>query len=166
MPKRIVIEAKQIEEIETARKKNKSKKAERRLKAILMYAHGKACEEIASATDYNEGYIYKLAAKYCKNGLEAIIGNHYKGNRRNMSFEEETELLKEFKADAEKGQIVSTGKIKEAYEKKTGKSLDTNKGQIYRVLKRHKWRQVMPRSKHPNKASDEVIEASKKLKLR
>ena len=32
------------------------------------------------------------------------------------------------------------------------------------VLERHGWRKVMPRSKHPQKASDEAIEASKKIK--
>ena len=35
--------------------------------------------------------------------------------------------------------------------------------QIYFVLHRHGWRKVMPRSRHPQKASDEMIEASKKL---
>ena len=35
-------------------------------------------------------------------------------------------------------------------------------GQIYFVLHRHGWRKVMPRSKHPKKASEEEIAASKK----
>ncbi|WP_414153386.1 winged helix-turn-helix domain-containing protein [Peptoniphilus sp.] len=34
---------------------------------------------------------------------------------------------------------------------------------MYRVLKRHGFRKIMPRSKHPKKASKEVIETSKKL---
>ena len=36
--------------------------------------------------------------------------------------------------------------------------------QIYSVLHRHGWRKIMPRSRHPKKASEEAIEASKKLK--
>lgn len=32
------------------------------------------------------------------------------------------------------------------------------------MLERHGWRKVMPRSKHPQKASEEAIEASKKIK--
>ena len=40
----------------------------------------------------------------------------------------------------------------------------TGGSQIYYVLRRHGWRKVMPRSKHPKKASEEVIETSKKLK--
>ena len=34
---------------------------------------------------------------------------------------------------------------------------------IYRMLKRHGWRKVSPRPAHPGKASDEEIEASKKI---
>ncbi|MCI8758540.1 MAG: winged helix-turn-helix domain-containing protein [Oscillospiraceae bacterium] len=37
--------------------------------------------------------------------------------------------------------------------------------QIYCVLHRHGWRKVMPRSKHPKKASEDEIAASKKLTL-
>jgi len=52
--------------------------------------------------------------------------------------------------------------IKEAYEKVIGHRTSTS--QIYCVLHRHGWRKKMPRSKHPKKASDEAINASKKLK--
>jgi len=37
--------------------------------------------------------------------------------------------------------------------------------QVYRVLHRHGWRKVMPRSKYPKKASEEVIETSKKINI-
>ena len=33
---------------------------------------------------------------------------------------------------------------------------------IYFLLQRHKWRKVMPQSRHEKKASDEAIEAYKK----
>jgi hypothetical protein len=36
-------------------------------------------------------------------------------------------------------------------------------GQIYRVLERQKWRKIVPRKAHPNKASEVEIETSKKL---
>ena len=48
------------------------------------------------------------------------------------------------------------------YEEKVGHTIGGS--QIYRVLHRNNWRKVMPRSKHPKKAGDEAIEASKKLK--
>ena len=82
--------------------------------------------------------------------------------RENMSFEEEATLLEQFKAKAEKGQLVEISEIKEAYDKAIGHK--SGSAQIYRVLHRHGWRNILPRSKRPQKASDEAIEASKKLK--
>ena len=81
-----------------------------------------------------------------------------------MSKEEEAELLAPFKAEAEAGRVVEISRIKAAYIEKVGHSIGG--GQIYRVLKRQGWRKVMPRSQHPNKASEEAIDASKKLKLK
>lgn len=81
-----------------------------------------------------------------------------------MSLKEEATFLSEFKKLAEQGQIVEVGAIKKAYEEKVEHTI--GKGQIYRVLKRQGWRKVMPRSKHPNKASEEACDASKKLTIR
>ena len=92
----------------------------------------------------------------------SIAGNHYGGNRRNMSFEEEAAILAPFKERAEKGEMVEISEIAKAYQ--SAVSHPVSKGQIYCVLHRHGWRKVMPRSRHPKKASEEVIEASKKLK--
>ena len=80
-----------------------------------------------------------------------------------MTFEEEEELLNEFKEKAGKGQIIEVSEIKKEYEKRTKPS--KSKGQIYKVLHRHGWRKVKPRSRHPRKTSPEAIEASKKLTL-
>ena len=81
-----------------------------------------------------------------------------------MSAEEEEALLEPFQAEAEAGQIVEVSKIKARYEEAVGHSIGGS--QIYYVLERNGWRKVMPRSKHPKKASDEVIAASKKLKIK
>ena len=78
-----------------------------------------------------------------------------------MSYEEEAALLEPFRKEAEAGQIVEVSEMEMAYQKAVGHSIGT--GQIYHVLHRHGWRKVMPRSKHPRKANEEVIETSKKL---
>jgi transposase len=163
MPKRRVITEEQVKEIEKARKANKDKNVDNRLKALLLHADGIQHEKIAQQTGYVKTYISELVGKYCKNGIEAIVENKYGGNHRNLSFAEEEALLEPFKKAAEAGHIVEVSSIKQAYEKAIGRSLDNSHGQIYYVLERHGWRKIMPRSKHPNKASDEVIEASKKL---
>ncbi len=159
MKYRITTEQKQ--EIEHARKVNKNKRVENRLRTLALRAEGTELNEIAKITGYSRSNVNKLIATYCKEGIGAIVENHYAGNRRNMSIEEEAALLETFKQKAEQGQIIEVREIKAAYEAKVGHSIGGT--QIYYVLRRHGWRKVMPRSKHPNKASEEVIEASKKL---
>ncbi len=78
-----------------------------------------------------------------------------------MSEEAEAKILEPLKARAERGELVGVSEIAKAYQAAVDHPI--SKGQIYFVLKRHGWRKVMPRSKHPKKASDEAIAASKKL---
>ena len=150
--------------IASARKANKNKRAEKRLQALELRAAGKSATEVASATGFHVAYISQLTAKYQSGGIEAISGNHYGGNRRNMTPEDEAALLGPFREKAEKGQIVEVSEIKASYEQAVGHTIGGS--QIYYVLRRNGWRKVMPRGKHPKKASEEAIEASKKLKLK
>ena len=147
--------------IAEAREKNKDKRAEKRLYALQLRAEGKSAKEVAEKTGFHAAHITRMTAKYQKGGIEAIAGNHYGGNRRNLSYEEEAELLKPFREEAEKGQLIEISAIKKNYEQAVGHSIGGS--QIYYVLKRHGWRKVMPRSRHPKKATEEVIETSKKL---
>ena len=80
-----------------------------------------------------------------------------------MSYADEEALLAPFKAQAEAGNLVEISEIEEAYRKAVGHSIGTS--QIYYVLHRHGWRKVMPRSRHPKKADEEVIATSKKLTI-
>ena len=164
MASRYKFSEEEINEIARARKQNTRKQVERRLKALELTAQGMKSKEVASACDYHPAYITTLVAKYRKGGLEAIVGNHYTGNRRNMSVEEEAAILEPFKKDAEAGKQVEISEIEAAYQKAVGHSIGTS--QIYYVLHRHGWRKVMPRSRHPRKADEEVIEASKKLTMK
>lgn len=85
------------------------------------------------------------------------------GNRRNLTYEQETALLGEFEKKAKAGQIITVNDIRGAYDERCGH--ESANGTIYKVLRRHGWRKIIPRSRHPKKASDEVINASKKLTL-
>lgn len=156
-----VFSEEEIAGIQEARRKNRDKNVDRRLKALELKAAGRTGREIAKMTDYHPGYISKLAAKYRKGGIEAITGNHYGGNRRNMTYEEEAELLEQFSHAADGGHITDVSAIKAAYDEKIGH--ETGHGQIYYVLHRHGWSKKLPRSKHPKSAAPEAIDASKKL---
>ena len=163
MASRYKFNEEEIKAIQQARKENKDNRAEARLKALQLRAQGEKANDVAKATGFHPAYVTQLVAKYRAHGLEAISGNHYGGNHRNMSLEEEAAILAPFKRQAEKGEIIETKAIAEAYQKAVGHPV--GKGQIYCVLHRHGWRKVMPRSKHPKKASEEDIESSKKLTL-
>ena len=166
MGKRINISAEQMTEMEVARAKNKNKSVEKRLRALLLYAEGAKRREIAEKCEYAEAYVSELVGKYRDGGLGALVENHYPGNRRNMTFEEEAAVLAPFLEDMEAGRIVDTKGILTAYEKALGRTLENSRGQIYRVLERHGWRTVMPRSQHPDKASEEEMGLAKNKILR
>ena len=78
-----------------------------------------------------------------------------------MSVEDEAAILAPFRERAEKGEIIEVKEIEAAYQAAVDHPISAS--QIYFVLHRHDWRKVMLRSRHPKKASDETIEASKKL---
>lgn len=161
MPKKYEMNEEQKAELKSARKNNRNKNIDRRLHALLLYAEGYIGKHIAEITGYSRQYLYELFQKYQAGGIEAITGNHYKGNHRNMTIEQESELLEYFTNDADGGHITDVSAIKAAYDKKVGRK--TGNGQIYYVLHRHGWTKKMPRSKHPKSADPEAVEASKKL---
>lgn len=162
MAKSYAISQSQLVEIETARKKNRNKNIERRLYVLVMRAEGKSLEEISEKTGYHISTASKLIARYMRDGISAIAENQYKGNRRNMSFEEEAAILAPYIERAERGEMVDIKEIAAAYQKAVPHKISDT--QIYYVLHRHGWRKIMPRSRHPKKASEEAIEASKEIK--
>lgn len=150
-------------EIESHRKQNKDKNVDKRLRAVQLRGEGYSNKEIADKVEAHETVVSRWICSYAKNGVTAILKGSYSGNRRNLSLEDETKFIDEFKEKAEKGELVTVKEIKIAYCKKIGRKCGG--GQIYRVLARQKWRKVVPRKEHPNKASEAEIEASKKLTI-
>ena len=163
MARRRKFEHYQKHEIRIALKKCKDAKALRRLQALDMRARGKSNNEIVEAIGYHEQYITVLVSKYFQEGLESIVDDKRTSNNRRMSFADEEQFLEQFLDLAEAGQLVTVEKILRAFEEATGKASNTTT--IYGLLKRHGWRKVKPRPRHPGAASEEEINASKKLKL-
>ena len=161
MASKYIITKEQLKEIEEARKDNKNKRVEAKLKALAMRGEGASAKKISEATGFHPAYISTLVSKYIHQGIESITHSRYGGNRRNMTYEEETEFLEQFVTDADGGRLTDVSVIKTAYEQRIGHK--TGNGQIYYVLHRNGWSKKLPRSKHPKSASPEVVETSKKL---
>ena len=157
--------AMQWKEIKRKLSKLKGKRSDvkgyRRLMVLHMRGLGKSDLEISEVLGFSVHYIPELVAKYKKEGMEAIITDKRTSNNRRMSIAEEAEFLEQFVELAEAGQIITVEGILRKFEERTGK--ESNTSTIYKLLKRHGWRKVKPRPRHPGKASDEEIESSKKL---
>ena len=163
MRKKYIISSENAEEIKEYRKGVTDKYLDRRLYAVQLLGEGMKPKDIATKLDADRRQISRWAAQFCNGGgIKGLIPNVGGRYRENMTFDEETDLLKQFDDKAKKGHLVGVNEIKEAYEKAIGRR--TSNSQIYFILHNHGWSKKMPRSKHPQKASDEAIEASKKLK--
>ena len=163
MPKTYKISAENAAEIKEVRKTIKDKKVDRRLYAVQLRGEGLTNDEIAQKLDTSDKMVSQWVSAYINNGgIAALLPKERIGMHRNLSIEEEKEFLSAYTKQAEAGQIIDLNELKAAYIEKVGHSIGGS--QIYRMLERHGWRKVMPRSKHPQKASNEAIEASKKLK--
>ena len=163
MPKTYRISAENAAEIEEIRKTITDKKVDRRLHAVQLRGEGMTNREIAEKLDTSDKMVSQWVSAYINNGgIKALLPKERIGMHRNLSFEEEKEFLSAYTKKAEAGQIIDLNELKAAYIEKVGHSIGGS--QIYRVLERQGWRKVMPRSKHPQKANDEAIDASKKLK--
>lgn len=76
-----------------------------------------------------------------------------------MTEAEEAELLEKCSELADQGKMLSVADIRQVFEEASGEKTATN--YICRVLKRHGWRKIMPRAKHPKTASEEEQNSSK-----
>lgn len=163
MPKTHKISVDQGKEAARARKTTRDKQADKRLWAVQLRGEGKKNKEIAALLETSTDVISQWVCAFVAGGVEALLPKPKPGRRPQMSYAEEAEMLSAYKEQAAAGQIIEISEIKSAYESRVGHIIGGS--QIYYVLRRHGWRKVMPRSKHPNKASDEAIDTSKKLTL-
>ena len=151
------------EKIAEYRKSVHDKREDKRLYAVELRGRGMRNEDISQKLDTDKRVVSRWVSQYVKGGIEAICNKKRESHNRNMPYEKEEEILSAFEKEAEKGQIIEASSIKKAFEDALGRELGS--AYVYRVLKRHNWTKKMPRSRHPKKADDEAINASKKLKI-
>ena len=73
-----------------------------------------------------------------------------------MNHEDEHLLLNDFLGRARTGGIVVVNAIRQEYEKRLGREVSTST--VYRLLARHGWRKITPRSRHPKQ--DQAAQAA------
>jgi transposase len=134
---------------------------ERFLIIYTAQANPREAKDIAKDTGVSVAKVHKLIPLYNKIGVAAVETSGKGGRRREyMTIKEEQKMLETFSNRAEKGELVTNRQIKQEYEKRVGHKV--HETTLYRLLGRHKWRKVMPRSHHPkaNKQKQKDFEES------
>ena len=120
-------------------------------------------EEIATCVGVSKSLVQKMISRYNREGIQAIeiksCGGRY---HEYLTKEEEKQFLAPFFQQAERGYLTTTREIHLAYEECIGHQV--HETTIYRLLERHGWRKIQPRSRHP-KADSQAQEAFKKTLL-
>lgn len=136
-------------ELREAMEAQKNPQARCRLQCVwLRAAHDMQTHQVAQATGFGVGYVWKVWAIYFKGGITAVIGKPQGGRRReNMTFEKEQDFLEGYRKQAVSGRLVTFKGMKLGYAQKVGHRVPDST--ISRILKRHDWRRIKPRPKHP-----------------
>ena len=151
------------EEIRERMRNEKNAGAYKRMQAVALRGEGKRNREVGEITGFHQDHIGILCKTYLSEGLEGLAIDRRKGgNNRNMTDAEAAAFLQAYEEQAKRGQVITAKAIGEAYDEAVGKE-HKSLSSIYYFLEKHGWRKIMPQKQHPGKASDEEIEASKKL---
>jgi transposase len=110
--------------------------------------------ETANHLAVSESLVHKTISEYNKIGAKAIdtIG---KGERRNgyLTIDQEKTFIESYIQKAQNGQIATAVEIKIDFKKLIGAIVP--KSTIYRLLKRHNWRKIVPLPFHPKQKKEE-----------
>jgi transposase len=89
--------------------------------------------------------------RFLGQGGDAIFELGSRGGRRHQHLTQEQEqekaLLAPFVERAEAGGMLTVADILQAYRERTGRAVA--RSTVYRLLERHGWRKLVPRSRHP-----------------
>jgi len=117
-------------------------------------------EEIAKCVGVSKSLVQHIIPAYNRGGIQAIEIKSSGGRYHSyMSDEEEELFLEPFYRSAERGELTTAKEIQRAYEEQIGHKV--HKTTMYDILKRHGWRKILPRGRHP-KADSEAQETFKK----
>lgn len=138
-----------VRELQALHDRSSNEAQRRRIQAVLIRAISDSPpEEIAAITGLSLHTVRSLHCRFLAEGLSALVGPGRGGaRRRNMNEEEECLLLADFLGLARTGGIVVVQAIRQEYEKRLGHQVSTST--VYRLLARHGWRKITPRSRHP-----------------
>jgi len=154
-----------LERLSELRKSIREVRIWKQVEAIwLKESLGWSGKEIAMVLGDQIQTVYSLWHRWKRDGIKRFENRISPGGRRHayLSEEEEREWLNGLKRSSESGKRVTVAQIQASYEARVGKSVAPST--VYRILKRHGWRKVVPRSQHPKTVPEKLEKARKKLR--
>jgi transposase len=149
MGKAGVFTAARVRELEDSVDERWSREAFLRFQCVwLRHALALSAPEIARALCISVSTVRRIHAEFIKTGRPAIEGKGNRGGRRRglMTLTEEAAFLREHGRRSKDGKIRNVTELKREYEIRVGRTV--HKTTIYRLLDRHGWRKVSPRTFH------------------
>lgn len=130
-----------------------------RVLCIRLLALGMNGPVVARVIGRSQNTVYRHKKNYLAEGEAALINRDWGGRRHAaLSLAQEAELVASFQQAAADGQLVTARVIAQAMAGQAGRTV--HETTVTRMLKRHRWRKVVPRPTHPD-ASPERREAFK-----
>src|ERR671919_646605 len=114
----------------------------------------KPAAEIALEIGLARQTVHNLVAAYNRHGPSALeTPGRGQRQRAYLSLEQEQAVVDQFLKQSEVGQVSTGLQIKAALETVVGHQVA--KSTVYRLLKRHQWRKLVPRPRHPQASAAE-----------
>lgn len=115
---------------------------------LLRVALGCSAAEIAQVLGWAVATVHITHSRWAKEG-DGFFELKGKGGRRHqhLSEDEEARVLAPFTQQATTGGVPTVADIRTAYEARVGKAVAEST--VRRLLKRHGWRKLVPRPRHP-----------------
>ena len=123
------------------------------------FVHPKPAAEMALEVGLARQTVHNLIAAYNRRGPVAVeTPGHGQRQRAYLSLRQEQRLVERFGKRSTKGQVSTGCQFQPAVERAVGRPL--HKTTVYRMLKRHHWRKVVPR-RHPQADAEEQARVKK-----
>jgi len=122
----------------------------RRIQCVLLrVSDEKTAEQIAPIVGLHPGSVWRIWSLYMKNGEAALLGERRGRARGNahLTLIQEKNVLSSLLKQATRGKLLTIHDVHVAVCRKAEEDVDLST--TYRMLKRHKWRKIVPLPTHP-----------------
>jgi transposase len=140
----------QIQHLEKILRDSKNSNVTKRVQCVLLrFTEKKTSIEISNIVGYEPASVRRIQKRYFDEGADSLF-TEKRGGRHHfyMTIEQEKDFLEKIKQKALNCEIISMHEVHQIYQDKIGHECRIET--LYYLFKRHGWKRIKPRPKHPN----------------